>query len=171
MGKPGCCFGEPCGGPHITCRLDWSSYQNVLLHSLTGYLQIALFVIGAAGMHLQSPFYFFSFTDTFSRIRKKCFVERGWHDYSSWPYDDLQGCSARRYQWFHFKVDGAWLGVGPDAPTAESQAWVWRATCASLKFSMYLVHFRGDRRVLEVYGGNDTWTSSGGREDGATWLV
>ena len=170
VGESGCCFSGPCGGPHITCRLlDWSSYRNIPLRSLPGALQIALFVIGAAGMHIQS-FFNFSITDTFPRIWKKCFVERGWYDYSSWPYDDLQRCSAHRYQWFHFKADGSWLGVGPDTPIAEGQAWVWRATCASLKFSMFLVHFWGNKCV-DVYGGNDTGTPSGGREDGATWPV
>ena len=114
--------------------------------------------------------FIFSFADTFFRIWKKRFVERGWHNYSSWPYDDLQKCSAHRYQWFHSKADGSWLGVGPDSPTAEGQTWVWRATCASPEFSMFLVHFWGDRCV-DVYGGNATRTSNDGREDGTTWSI
>jgi hypothetical protein len=55
---------KPCGGHHITCRLiDWlSSFATFRFVPYPG-LQIALFVIGAAGMH--ALFSFFSFTDAF----------------------------------------------------------------------------------------------------------
>ena len=77
-----------------------------------------------------------------SRIWKKCFVERGWRDCSSWPYDDLQRCSARHYQWFHVKGGGSRMGVRPDTPAAEGQTWVWRTTSMTLTISFVLSFLR-----------------------------
>jgi hypothetical protein len=90
-------------------------------------LHFSLLEAGAAGMHIQLPFFSILWL---TRIWKKCFVGRGWHGYSSWPYDDLQRCSARRYQWSHFMADGSWLGVKPDCGKLSLG---WRATCASPK--------------------------------------
>ena len=73
-----------------------------------------------------------------SRIWEKCFMERRWHSYSSWPYDVLQRCSARHYRWFPFEAGASWLDAKPDTPTAESQEWVWRVTCASLGIFAYV---------------------------------
>ena len=167
MGESGRYLSEPCCGHHITRRLldlTWSSYC-----SLTRALQIALFVIGVAGM-IEFIFFIFRYHWPISRIWKKCFVERGCRDYSSWPYNDFQRCSARHHQWFHFKAGGSSLGVGPDTSAAEGQAWVWRATCVLLTIS-YVAYFFWDGRRVDIYGGDDTGASSGGCQGGATWSV
>ena len=137
VGKSRRYLSEPCCGHHIACRL-----LQVIDHIIIPHLELCRLHSSLLELQVWHSLFYFHLGNHWpiSRIWKECFVERGWRDYSFWPYDDLQRCSASHYQWFHFKTDGSRLGLGPDSPAAESQAWVWRVTCASLTIS-YAAYF------------------------------
>ena len=90
---------------YLSGPLSWHHIQGMFspcnspLRSLYSVRQIALFVIGAAGIWA-SVFAFSIFWHIFLRIRERHFVGRGRYDRSSWPYDDLQGDFTHRYQRF-----------------------------------------------------------------------
>ena len=127
VGESGCYLSEPCCGHHVACRLaTWLIILLFLIRSSTDC------TFRYWSYRYADIFYYFFIHRRILRIWKKCFLERGCQD-SSWPYDDIQRCSAHLYDWFPFKAAGSCLGVEPDTPAAEGQAWIWRATCASLK--------------------------------------
>ena len=110
---------EPCCGHHIACRLlVWSSYC-----SLSRALQIALFVFKVAGI----TFILFSLletTDPFLGLGKSV----SWkEDRTIIPPGHTMSCENALHisiNDFILKAVFSWLGVGPDTPAVEGQAWV-----------------------------------------------
>ena len=103
VGESGRYLSGPYYGHHITCMLlNWFSCCSV---PYPGLCRLHFSLLEPQVWH--SSFIFICENHwPISRIWKKYFVERGWQD-SSWPYDDLQRCSASHYQWFPFKASGS----------------------------------------------------------------
>ena len=111
-------------------------------------------------------YFFLQVIDMFPRIWKKRFVERG-NSYPFWPFDVLQRCPTHRYQRVCLKADCSWLGDGFNSPATEGQSCVWRTTRTPLKYFTPLVFLRW--LYIDVYGRNDTGSTTGGWEGRQTW--